>query len=225
MKKTLLMLALAVAGAQSIHAQEVETNGGKREITMQEHLRFELVNRGYTNFAYVTQRTIEPVTGLKSESSKWGAAFSKGRNYVINHRPFAGMIFVAVNASWFDANYARYEFSTGDAKAHQLDLSVGIGPSIHVVPVGKLGVHAYCRYHPGYGAYAAQAGSEFTYVTAGFVNGVIAGGAVSWGAIAFGAEARWGTGDYKLKTEDKTYSSEAGELKTAGLRGYLSLRF
>jgi hypothetical protein len=237
MKKAILLLALALAGAQLTSAQDVKINGRTDDMTVWEWELRDLANRGYTNFYYVTQKMIEPVSGTESDPSKWGAAISKGRNLVLHRRPIAGVMFVALNANWVDINYAQYgityadfedltDVEMSDAKMHQLDISVlGVGPSIHVMPVGRLGVHAYFRYQPGYGAYAPRIDGEIDYVMGGLVHGFVTGGALSWGALALGAEARWGTGNYKMLTDDETYLGMEGKLKTSGIRAYLSLRF
>ncbi len=244
MKRTILLLALALAGAHIIHAQDLEPAYDERGLSVRDMTRRNLANRSYINLGYVTQATIhENVTilgtvDIESDPSDWGAAFSIGRDFVLHRKPVGGMVFFGLNANWFDANYAVYEtkINTGigilddlidglDSEVQQLDLSVGIGPSVHVIPVSKLGIHTYCRYQPGYGAYAGRVDGEYMYVQGSVVHSIVAGGAVSWGAISLGAEARWGTGDYKLLSDDKDFLSMEGKMHTAGMRAYLSLRF
>ena len=238
MKKTFLLLALALAVVQVSRAQDAEIEDRSGNTTMREWRMRDLADRGFLNFSYVTQRMIEPVTGLKGPTSDIGGALSMGRNFVLHRRPILGLGFVGLNVAWFDANYAMYkaDVETGidpvddfvddlDVQMHQLDLSVGIGPSISIQPIAKLGVQVYGRYHPGYGAIAGRMGKEWSHVIGGVVHGVVAGGAVSWGSIALGVEARWGTGNYKLLSKDETYLDEEGKFKTSGMRAYLSLRF
>ena len=235
----MLLPVLAFAGARPASAQDVGIYGRTGDLTVREITQRHLTNRGYTNFYYVTQKMIEPVSGIESDPSKWGAAISKGRTFVLHRRPISGVMFVALNVNWFDINYAQYGFTAyvdlesyidggmlPEARMHQLDISaLGVGPSIHVVPIAKLGVHAYFRYQPGYGAYGPRVGDEFPYVMGCIVHGFVAGGAVSWGSLALGAEARRGTGNYKMLTEDDAYLDMEGKLKTSGLRAYVSLRF
>lgn len=228
MKKTVLLLALALAGAQVVSAQRVEIDGvSSRE--MYNHEQRSLVNTGYTNLSFVVQKMVDPLTGVKSETSDWGAAIAKGRTFVLHRRPIARMIYFGLDANWVDLNYAHYNMSvSGRTKSQilQADISVlGLGPSVHVMPVEKLGIHAYFRVLPTYGAYANRVGGEFLYVMGGLYPAFTTGGAVSWGAISLGAEARWGTADYEQLTDDEDFNVLEGKLKTSGLRAYVSLRF
>jgi hypothetical protein len=227
MKKTLSAIIVAIFAAGSLSAQERVTN-------LEQEWRWEqkrnLANRGFTNISYVTQKMIEPVTGLESGSSDWGVALTKGRTFTLHHRPVADMIYFGLDGVWTDVNYAQYKIEMGigdfsiSERLHQADLSLGIGPSVHLLPVEKLGIHAYFRYMP---TVATFADDSFETIVGGYASMFTTGGAVSWSAISLGIEARWGTGKYKFWTGDDQEGgfSIAGKLKTSGMRAYVSLRF
>ncbi len=231
MKKTLLIIALAVFCAQAVSAQRV---GRPR--------------KAYNNFSYVAEQKIsDPATGALLGEADWGAAFTKGRTYNL-HRPIAGFLVFGIDATWLDLNYASYGTSLLGNKLHQADISMGVGPSINLYPVSKLGIHGYFRYNP---TFATCISEDFSALMGGYSSVFVSGGAISFGAISVGAEARWGEGKYKdfggnfwdkaiedvvddlpIDVPDGALDDLPGldrksttKLKTSGIRVFLSLRF
>jgi hypothetical protein len=250
MKKTLLTLAAAVMSLTAATAQETisaassmpdrETRTAKRT--------YEQINprKGYTNFAYSTQMLKNFDGSIEIGKSKFGASFLRGRTFNMHRRPIANMIYVGLDATWIDFNYANYEkHILHDRPLHQLDVSMGIGPSINVYPVGKLGVHAYFRFNPAWSMFLMETPKEEDDkddigfdIMGGYSSMMVSGVSVSWGVISIGAEARWGAGKYKsFHGEFLPFKIDAAngevnpekdvlrKLKHSGGRYYISLRF
>jgi hypothetical protein len=218
MKKRLTTIFIALFAVAGLSAQE---RGFNLEREFRSDQKRRLVNRGFNNFSYVTQKMVDPVSGME-RSSIWGAAFTKGRTYTLHNRPMGGMVYIGLDAIWFDVNYGQYKLGPG-LKLHQLDLAMGLGPSVHLLPVGKLGIHTWFRFHPGYGAYTD---CNFETVKGSYTSTFVTGGAVSWSAIALGVEGRWGAGKYEILAGDDTGGGSLRErLETSGMRAFISLRF
>jgi hypothetical protein len=220
--KTFFAIAIAIFAAGAASAQENTIDGEDQRWEVER--KRDLANASFNNFSYATQRMTEPVTGIRSETSDWGAAFTKGRTFALHYRPVGRVLYFGLDAIWSDINYAQYSIA-GDssAKLHQADVSVGAGPSVHILPVGRLGIHTYFRYLPTYGLCMDE-----DMIMGGFASMFTTGAAVSWSAISLGAETRWGTGDYKLISPidgEEGGDDIGGKLKTSGMRFYLSLRF
>ncbi len=233
MKKSLLLLALVMAGAQTLRAQGSETFDYNRDDPYREMRR--MANKGYTNIALSmqTMTTAESLLGLEFEYDSvadWGASISRSRTFVLHRNPLARMIYLGIDATWVDINYAQHgndvmgiDLSdlTNGFKMHQADISLlGFGPSVHVFPVGKLGLHAYAKYLPTF-ATIFSTEDEFR-MSAGYASVFTVGTAASWGVISAGVETRFGGGDYKKLFGD---SADIGRYHTAGMRLYLSLRY
>ncbi len=220
------MIALVVIGMQTVSAQSAVTSEQERQ-ELQELRDFKkrsLLNKGYTNISYSKQELTDPVSGL-GRTADIGAAISRGRTFVLHREPIASMVFVGLDATWIDINYAQYKApKNSDALSfHQADFGMGIGPSVHVLPIGKLGIHAYFRYHPTFATgISTEDGFE---IQGGYSSVFTTGGAVSWSFISLGAEARWGTGNYKKLFGGDEESVNLGKLKTSGMRIYLSFRY
>lgn len=202
----------------------------------------------YTNFAYVSQRLYEPETDVELGRSKLGVAFTTGRTINFHRRPIANTVFIGLDMTWFELQYAQYEKPIGlGEKLHMGDLTMfGIGPSVSVYPVGRLFMHAYLRYNPTLSTYF----NGDMDMMGGYASMMVSGLSVSWSAISIGAEARWGKGKYSsmfgdfkksitddiigdvvpddlsndlvLEDDEKTPSHK---LKSTAFRVYLSLRF
>ncbi len=211
MKKIFLLTLLAIfaVGVVSVRASEPT------------------FRKKYVNLNYVSQGALEPETGLSVGKSNWGAAFSTGRTFVLHGRePIARMLYIGFDATWFDVNYAQLGDASGLLKINQADLGLfGVGPSVHIMPVGQLGIHAYFRYQP---TLATFFGGDNGF-TGGYASMFVSGGAISYGVISLGIEARWGSGKYSdVKSwfgskEDRAAATT--KLKTSGLRAYLGFRF
>lgn len=216
MKKTLLILALAVLGAQVVSAE--------RKVRPR---------KAYNNFSYAMQELYEPSTGILIGEADWGAAFTKGRTYNL-HKPIANFLVFGLDATWLDLNYAQYKTSKLGDGLHQADISImGIGPSVNLYPVGKLGIHGYIRYNPTYATFFNE---DFSTALGGYSSVMVSGGSISYGVISLGAEARWGTGKYKdlvgklvdkenVELDELFGGDSQSKIKTSGVRVYISFRF
>ena len=239
MKKTLLILALTIVGMQSVGAQIIRAYDGGRELNLNDLTRRRLANRSYTNFSFATQKIVAPsllsdigigwldrigiLDDIEIGRSEWGAAITTGRTFVMHPRPLARVLYIGLDATWADVNYARYNRLLGviDTRVHQADVSMGIGPSLHVLPVEKLGVHAYFRYNPTFATYFND---DFDLM-GGYASMFVTGAAVYWSVISMGAEARWGTAKYKLRSGEDWGGADIGaRLRTSGMRVYVSVR-
>jgi hypothetical protein len=201
----------------------------------------------HTNFGY------PEVDNLKMMMSDWGLSFSTGQSFVLNPEPLAGVLRVGIDATWLDFNIARLSpnpilginvipMEWGGANGgsrerrefrfYQPELSVGVGLSFHLTPIGKLGLHTYVRYNP-----TASILSDFdTGTMGGYSSVIVFGGAISWDNISLGVEGRWGFGSYSYwgGGEDKalidrilieSLGSSSLRFKTGGGRVYFGFRF
>jgi Ni/Co efflux regulator RcnB len=162
----------------------------------------------YMNFSYVTQEMRMQKDDNLLSKAKWGAAFTSGRTMYFHRKPIGGHLWIALDATWFDVNYARHNDTPMGKKLHQLDLSMGIGPALVVNPAGKFGIHTYVKFQPTLAGFFNSEGLEKgenmteedvknTNLMGGYSSMFVAGGAISWSTISFGIEARWGKGTYK----------------------------
>ncbi len=236
MRTTLLLLALVLTGASALHAQdsgiESETTGNYPSAAEQVRLR-----ESYTNFAWVMQTLSSQDGAIEIGKSDFGAAFTKGRTFFLHRRPIARLMYIGLDATWFEVNYAHYKQSLLGEKLNHTDITLlGVGPSVNIYPVNRLGVHAYARYNP---TFSSVFDGGFSSVLGGYQSTIVGGASVSWGAIGLGAEARWGKAKYQDlagelldKVDDildrETTGSNKKEsqiMKSSAVRVYLSLRF
>ena len=223
MKKNLFLFALVVTGALTAHAQ---SDDPYRDIRR-------MANKGYTNIglSMQTMTAAESFLGIEPSSvADWGASISRSRTFAVHRNPLARMIYLGIDATWVDINYAQHgndvmgiDLSdlTNGFKMHQADISLlGFGPSVHVFPVGKLGLHAYTKYHPTI-ATIFSTEDEFRG-SAGYASVFTVGTAASWGVISAGVEARFGRGNYSKEFGEGV---DMGRIYTSGMRLYVSLRY
>lgn len=209
MKKVVLFLFSAVlAAGTTVSAQNVKDPDRFRP--------------KYRNISFASQKLIYD-NGFETDRTKLGFGITVGRSYILHKNPFLGMIRIGLDATWFDINYAYYqrELLGETSTTHQADISLGIGPSVHVNPIDNLGVHAYFRYNPTF-ATLFDTGEGFA-MAGGYSSMFVTGGAVSWSFISVGAEARWGKGKYHNFRHADVLDKE--KIKTAGWRVYLGFRF
>lgn len=193
----------------------------------------------YFNIGYAGQKLIQSYEGLEGDLAKsgFGLGLTTGKSFVLHKKPLVGMIRICLDATWFDMNYA-YQEGVGineGAYLHQYDISMGVGPSVHVNPIGKLSVNAYFHYNPTFASIFTLEDFDSFAMSGGYSNVFVTGGAVSWGVISVGAEARWGKGTYNNlfggDDEESPYYDEGNifnnkiKLKTKGYRVYLSFRW
>lgn len=224
-------------------------------ISLRQQLEWERKSRrmrGYTNLSWVaTQKLSYKGKGGEIAKSKMGFGFARGRTFLMHRRPVAEMLWFGLDATWIDINYAIYDkykmLVNGKSTEfrndlHHVDLGMGFGPSVHLFPVSKLGVHAYFRYNP---TFTTTFDEDFNLM-GGYGSFYVSGGAVSWGVISLGAEARWGSGRYDDLSGDAKQnmvdnllgqnvpggsvsldagSKEAERRKLTSFRTYISFRF
>lgn len=234
MKKPIFILILAVIVAGTASAQN-DYDGYK------DPDRF---RAKYFNFSFASQKMAYHFSGsglnadMDMFKSSYGVGLTAGRSYILHNEPILGMIRIGLDATWFDMNYAHQKpagifseiFDMLDAPSfeiHQADISMGIGPSIHVNPVGRLGIHAYARYNPTLATLFNTQG-DFS-MAGGYSSVIVTGGAISWGVISVGVEGRWGFAKYSDWFTGGDEGSEGTfdkmKLKTKGLRAYIGFRF
>ncbi len=230
MKKALLSLALIMAGALALRAQDVDSRGSGYGVSFEQMRR--MANKGSTNLGFSIQSLtrVGPTLGYEIGRAELGASLSRSRTFVLHPRPLAGMIYLGLDANWVDLTYARYGSQimgidisalTDRLDMHKADISIlGVGPSINVFPVGKLGLHAYARYNPTF-ATLFRTGDDFC-MSGGYASVLTAGTAVSWGVVSVGVETRFGEGNYKKLLGEGV---DVGKYQTTGMRFYVGLRY
>lgn len=200
----------------------------------------------YLNLSYsMPSLSVENSPKVKSD---YGFAFTTGRSYYLHRKPIVGLIRFGIDATWLDLSYGNYSADmgvnldpvTGGAisalyfdKIHQAEIGMQVGPSVTVTPFRNLAIHVYFRYAPTFAMLfnTYDTGNDESYldISGGYASFFVAGGSVSWGAIGLGAEARWGSGKYKVFRAglDDEYGIESSKsrIKTSGWRVYLNFRF
>lgn len=184
------------------------------------NLRKKYINLSFTNMK-MTQ------DGFPKLESNYGAAFTVGRTFYFHKKSIAGILRFGIDATWFDINYTNYKIKhityldTENYEYHQADISMHIGPSITINPIGKLNIHGYFRYAPSFSALYMDDTFYGNYATF-FVGGV----SICYGVIGLGFESRFGDCKYKEfgsdSDEENTISSKT---KYNGWRAYLTFRF
>lgn len=198
----------------SFVATQAQENGKKA------NLRKKYINLSFTNMK-MTQ------DGFPKLESNYGTAFTVGRTFYFHKKPIAGILRFGIDATWFDINYTNYKIkhitylNTENYEYHQADISMHIGPSITINPIGKLNIHGYFRYAPSFSALYMNDTFYGNYATF-FVGGV----SISYRAIGLGFESRFGDCKYKEFGSD---SDEVNAINTKtqynGWRTYLTFRF
>lgn len=229
MKKTALVLLLALFAAGAVSAQ------GKEAKEAKDPARF---RPKYRNISFSTQKMSFEGSDF-GEASKFGFGFTTGRSYILHKRPIAGMLRLGIDATWFDLNYGNWNGQILDEKywMHKADIAMGVGFGVHVNPISRLGVHAYFRFNPTFTTMFQNMTAGQLEIDGGYASYFTTGGAISWGVISLGAEARFGGGKYHAL---KAPSFEEGDgdddidldlgfdkikHKLKGMRVYVSFRF
>lgn len=183
-------------------------------------LRKKYINLSFTNMK-LTQ------DGFPKLESNYGAAFTVGRTFYFHKKTIAGILRFGIDATWFDINYTNYKikhityWDTENYEYHQADISMHIGPSITITPIGKLNIHGYFRYAPTFsGLYM-----DDTF-NGNYASFFIGGASVSYGVIGLGIESRFSDCDYKeIGSDNKDEISNKLKTKLSGWRTYLTFRF
>jgi hypothetical protein len=143
-----------------------------------------------------------------------GVALTTGHSFLLHSRPLLRIIHFGFDTNWFDIEYANWlKHVDGQGKwMHKLDMSVGIGPAIHLNPTRRLGVHFYYRFDPTLSLvthnFAGAEDGKFEVVV-GYASYLSAGMALSWSIFSLGGEFRHGSGRYHgIRIPDITISPE-----------------
>ncbi len=179
----------------------------------------------YINLGFIN--TTMSQDGMPDLKSNYGASFTVGRTFYLHKKPIGGILRFGLDATWFDLNYTNYKikhityWETENYQYHQGEISMHIGPSITIKPIGKLNIHGYFRYAPSFSALYADDTFYGNYATF-FVGGA----SISYGVIGLGFESRFGDCKYKdfiISGEDETSFSK--RIKNNGYRVYLTFNF
>ena len=219
MKKSLLLLLTALLAASSLFAQDVD-----------------ILRRKYSQVSYA-KNTFKHGDNWTMKSDL-AVNYSSGRIFYLHEEEVAGLIRFAIDCTWTDLTYAKYSRTLpweGKDKAykfHQIDYSLGVGPSVHINPIDDIFVHTYFRYAPTYSLFMGDKQIYGNYAT-NFVTGL----SVSYNFVALGFEGRFGSCNYnsllsaekaakyieELKTNPLNLLSQ--KVKNVGWRVYVSFMF
>ena len=219
MKKSLLLLLTALLTASSLFAQDVD-----------------ILRRKYSQVSYA-KNTFKHGDNWTMKSDL-AVNYSSGRIFYLHEEEVAGLIRFAIDGTWTDLTYAKYSRTLpweGKDKAykfHQIDYSLGVGPSVHINPIDDIFVHTYFRYAPTYSFFIGDKQIYGNYAT-NFVTGL----SVSYNFVALGFEGRFGSCNYnsllsaekaaeyidQLKTNPLNLLSQ--KVKNVGWRAYVSFMF
>lgn len=134
---------------------------------------------------------------------------------------------------YYDEDYDDFSFDFGQSFGNkQIDIAMGIGPSVTVNPVDYLKAAVYFHYMPTGSLMLNDSDVNFA-----FVNGWSFGLTASWKLISLGFETRWAEGKYKRFDTDELSDDSIGEdgglsldtdkqkLRTKSFRIFIGLRF
>lgn len=253
MKKIIALALAAFFGCSALMAQDPAKIFGR--------------NKSF-NIAWVHQ-------DLKSGDVKWksseGVAMFFGTTYMLHKNPVADMIKFGIDANWTDINFVKYpkhisvaedfdyDYDYGfddaledvelkDLGVYQLDLGIGVGPSVTIAPFANfsnqlpyLKAQVYFHYIPSYSLLLISENDE-TKLNHGFCNFFSVGARFSWKLLSVGFETRFGSAKYKMAEfnddldydYDDDYDFSMGDIiksggkqkfSTMSTRLYVGLRF
>ncbi|MDE6697341.1 MAG: hypothetical protein K2K25_10725 [Muribaculaceae bacterium] len=236
MKKLLIVLLLAVLTMPAFSQDAFK--------------RSKFFNIGYVN----STLTPEDEEGLQGN---YGFSLSLGNRYWLNKKPIAGMMKIAIDAIWFDANYVNlktksydndYDYGYDDDEifdeintgSHQIELGLGVGPSITVAPFAMASnqlknLRASLFFHvvPSFSGVLMDNGDGDLKLNYGFVPFLKFGGCINWKALSIFAEGRWGSANYKMASTsdiedpetDDIISFDKWSMKTSSVRFGIGISF
>lgn len=212
----------------------------------------------YFSLGYMNQT----LTHLDQPGLEWksdfGIILSWGRTYNLHKKPLFNMLKFGIDAVWADISYAKYAdlkedvpvdddvnygadydgegYSEKDFGVHQLQVGMGVGPSITLNPVDHLKLNGYFHFVPSMSVVVINDEANTSYV-----SNFSVGGAVSYKCISLGIESQWGKAKYKSfsinedegeSESDFSYSDISdilkqgnNRLKTKSLRFFLIFRY
>lgn len=195
MKKSLLLLLTALLTASSLFAQDVD-----------------ILRRKYSQVSYAKNTFKHGDWVMKSD---FAINYSNGRTFYLHEEEVAGLIRFAIDGTWTDLTYAKYlrnlpvDSKNKTYKFHQIDYSLGVGPSVHINPIDDIFVHTYFRYAPTYSFFIGDKQIYGNYAT-NFVTGL----SVSYNFVALGFEGRFGNCNYNSLLSAEKAAQYIEELKT-----------
>lgn len=148
----------------------------------------------YFNLGYGMQ-TIKG--GSASIKSDMAFALVWGHTYYLHKKPIAGLLKFGLDLNYLDLNYAKYpdaqkteqvkaDADIPDLGIKQIDMGIGLGPSVTVNPVDQLKISAYFHVTPSY-SLLLQNSEVYSHYTTFFNVGLTA----AYKVIQLGFEARW----------------------------------
>lgn len=174
---------------------------------------------------YVTSKLTKNNADLTSD---YGFTTNIVKTYYLHNKPIAGFLKVGLDAKWIDINYIKYQQdpvsdpSLGkpdypgfypdyddyddeeefDLGSHNLDIGIGVGPSLNFAPFYKssnglrdLRFGLYAHFTPSFSLLTLK-GDEETNIYYGFNPVVNFGLNIQWKMVALGLEGRWGFPKY-----------------------------
>ena len=183
------------------------------------------------NIGYVTQ-SLSPEYGA-SMKSEFGFSIARGRSIYLHKNPIAGLLKIALDIDYGDVNYAKYKnfkekynyvvtegSKVKDIGMHQIDVGIGVGPTIVVNPVNNLSISAFAHFVPTYSMLLNSDDLSGNYVS--FMK---YGGEVSWKFIGLGIDYRSGRATYKSSLPGEMSTGVKMNYRTSSCRAYLVFRY
>ena len=181
-------------------------------------------------------------------SSNYGAFFSLQNTYLLHKKPLLGMIRFGLDATWCDINYYNHGNGSGvnidgdfeddgelydaDLGIHQVEIGMGIGPSVNIAPfcskknkLKYLRASVYCHVKPSL-SMIMMSGDDDSSLYGGVPIFVNYGIKFSYRMLGIGIEGRTGSTNYNCWASDNE-ESDGGKMKfkTNSFRAYISLNF
>lgn len=180
-------------------------------------------------------------------SSNYGAFFSLSNIYLLHKKPLLNMIRIGLDATWMDINYFNHEngtginikddfdddeFYEGNLGIHQLEVGLGLGPSVNVAPfctktnkLKYLRASVYCHVKPTFSMIVMN-GDDDSSLYGGVPIYVNYGVKISYRSIGIGIEGRSASTKYNCWTSDvEELEGEKVKFKSNSFRAYISLNF
>ena len=188
-------------------------------------------NRSYINIGYVHQKMKAAAYPDYKWRSNWGAGFSWGRTYYLHKHPLKKMKF-GIDATFIKFRCVEYKpaqlpgSTVNDEEQdtqndYQFDAGIEVGPSLTIVPTGKLKINVYGRFSPSYSVFLISEESK-----GAFTPYITFGGAISYKVISLGVQGIWGSTKVRHPALlDISDWQERTKLKTTAVEFYISFKF
>ena len=190
----MLLMCLAYAQAQNVSAHETWRNK-------------------YVNIGYIFQHLKTPDVDL---NSKYGLSIGLGKTYFLGHEWMQRPLRWGIDATLGDAAFVRYR-----KNFDELDVSMGVGPSLTYLSHDQMQLHGFLHYHPSCSWMFAPDESWI-----GFNSIIALGVSLSRKSIGVGLESRFSFCPYvPFAPCDCTPSYESGFTSGYGLRVFITVRY